>query len=99
MRTTAQCRGWSRKAKGSRRSSLEAARCCACASRTAATALPALIADCRPEFNEILFVLEACVIEDIVTDLAPENFLRRERLHEIHRIVVGHDELECIGIG
>src|SRR2546425_3474788 len=48
---------------------------------------------------QILFVLQAGMIEDIVTDLALEKLLRRKWLDEKDRVLIRRYELECIRIG
>ena len=61
--------------------------------------LPARVTDSGHEVLEIFFVLQARMIENIVTDLAFEDFLRCKWLHEKYRIIVSNDELECVRVG
>src|SRR2546425_6093191 len=58
----------------------------------------AFVADRRYKVVEILFVLQAAVIEKVVTNLAPENFLRRKWFYEEDRIIISNDVLERIGV-
>src|SRR4029453_5859766 len=60
--------------------------------------LAAVVTDSGHEILEILFVLQTGVIVNIVTDLAFEDFLRRKWLHEKDRIIISHDELECVRV-
>src|SRR5262245_38300084 len=60
--------------------------------------LAAVVTDSGHEMLEILFVLQTGMIVNIVTDLTLEDFLRRKWLHEKDRIIISHDELECVRI-
>src|SRR5215475_1152489 len=66
--------------------------------QTRKTLLATVVTDSGHEILEILFVLQTGVVVNIVTDLALEDFLRGKWLHEKNRIIISHDELECVRV-
>src|SRR5438045_3783508 len=60
--------------------------------------LPAGVADGRHKVLKILFILQATMIENIVANLAPENFLRGKWFCEKDRICISNDVLESVRI-
>src|SRR5262249_52945368 len=58
----------------------------------------AVVTYCWYEILQILFVLQARVIVNIVTDLPPEDFLRAKRFDEKDRIIISDDELQCVRV-
>src|SRR5262245_22344927 len=66
--------------------------------QTRNTLLATVVTDSGHEILEILFVLQTGVVVNIVTDLALEDFLRGKWLDEKNRIIISHDELECVRV-
>src|SRR5436309_605540 len=75
---------------------------CLCVPTAAVSFAPspaAFIADCWHKVLEIFFVLQAAVIQNVVANLAPEDFLCGKWFYEEDRICISDNVFERVRVG